>query len=844
MAICQIYKNFMEENPMTKQGKKLTIAILSAIMALALIFMGLFGYSQPTAYASGAGSTPSTTYKVTQTGTISTDKWGGIALMSTSKTAIKNGDTFYIGYTVDAGTHTLSSSVLEGVLVTSNLTNRIHVDLTTGEGRGIHKGMFYSAEKDMLQAGASYLITITITEDATTAGKMSVGSSVSKTTSSGTTSYGMWEGRGSITEAGSKEYSVGLWLGMAGFTCENLAISNFYIMDANGNDLGVQNVVESGNTVDLSIQPEKCGVTFNKADGTALADLTQVVELNSQITLPQGVSNGFVCWKDASGKMYKAGDKFTVTSASTLTEVCTVVAQKQYAVVQNGDVITNKWGGFNLMNATKNTFTVGETAYMGYTVEDVVVDFTSVSSSKHGLIFTNNASTRTHTDLTIGNWYSAEAPDGKFGIQSYTTYSQNNNLLEKGATYRISIKLVEKGSAYAVETQIIKINDVGVTTINLTDYTRYFNTINKDAGLDYFFGIFLPITGETSLEYENIALTNVFIADETGADLGVTARSDVNESINLAIGEQAETINVTYKKANGEVINEYSGEKQFGAFIAENGVSNGFVCWKAGNLTYKAGDTVLSLTDIELQEVCADIALTDGASIRIGDPTGLRFRSVMEKSVCDALIATFGAENVVSGTLILPTDYLKSDVEFTIEGLNAKSVKYKNIVNDGANSVITVGNVEYYAYYASLVNILAQNLTREFSARAYLTIKLNATESITVYSDYNAEKNSRSVYEVACNMYADEDELNEINTPVLEGFINAVININGDANGYTETRPESYEESPYIITNEGNVITITAKDGFDIETVKLISINGANYVGFTADGGKIVITIA
>ena len=92
--------------------------------------------------------------------------------------------------------------------------------------------------------------------------------------------------------------------------------------------------------------------------------------------------------------------------------------------------------------------------------------------------------------------------------------------------------------------------------------------------------------------------------------------------------------------------------------------------------------------------------------------------------------------------------------------------------------------------------------------------------------------------------YADEDELNEINTPVLEGFINAVINLNGDANGYTETRPESYEESPYTITNEGNVITITAKDGFDIETVKLISINGANYVGFTADGGKIVITIA
>lgn len=829
---------------MIKKNRNIIITILSVIMMASFVFMGAFMYAKTTVWAAGV-PTPTTTYSITQTGTISADKWGGIALLSTSKTKIKNGDTYYIGYKVDSATTTMTSSVLQGVLLTSYSGSRVHVDLTTAGGAGIHRGTFYSEEKNFLEPGASYVIAITLTESTETAGTMSVSATVEKTTESGLTSYGMWEQRGSITGAGAKEYSVGLWLSMAAYTCENLAISNFYIMDANGNDLGVKNVVESGNTINLSISAEKVGATFKKADGTQLGQLTQVVELGTQITLPAGVSDGFICWKDADGNMYKAGDKVNVNAAISFTEVCTVVANKTYAVIQNGDVITNNVGGFNLMSKTKKTFEVGETVYMGYTVKDVSVDFSSVSSPTHGIIFTNNDSSRTHTDLTIASWYNAETqPSAKAGIRPNVAYSAANNLIEKGATYRIAITLVQATDGYAIERQIIKINDQGITTINLTDYTRWFTSIEEAAGLDYYFGIILNLSGATQLPYYNIAMTDVFMADDTGADLGVVARSDVGETITLNIAEQPKTINVTYKDVNGEVISDYSGEKPFEPFVVQEGVSDGFVCWKAGDLTYKPGDTILTLTDIELKEVCVDIALTDGASIRLSDPTGLRFRALMEKDVQDALLATFGEENIVSGILILPTDYLVSGVEFTIDGLNAKSIKYKNIVNDGANSIIEVKGVEYYAYYASLVNILAQNLTREFSARAYITIKLNDTESITIYSDYNIENNSRSVYDVACTMYQTAGVLNEVNTPILQGFINAVITVTGDTDGFTISLPSNYTESPYNVSNDGNKVIFTAKDGFDISKVKLININGNNYVGFTAIEGQIIITLA
>lgn len=829
---------------MTKQKRKITIAILSAIMAMSVIFVGAIMQTKSTAYATDA-VTPSATYKIEQTGDISVDKWGGIALMSTNKTAIKDGDTFYIGYTVDSGTHTMPSSVLQGVLVTSNLSNRVHVDLTTAGGKGIHRGTFFSESgKDFLKAGSSYLITINVAEDETTAGKMLITSTVTITTSTGSSSYGMWEQRGTITEASSKEYSIGMWLSMAPYTCEGLVLSNFYIIDANGNDLGAKSVVESGNTINLSVKAEKCSATFKKADGTVLDEFKQIAQVGAKITLPQSVSDGFVCWKDSEGRMYNAGAEVALNETLGFTEVCSVVANKTYAVSQSGDVVITKFGGFNLMNANKNTFSVGETVYMGYTVEDVLVDFTSVTSPTHGLIFTNYAGSRTHTDLTIANWYSADAPDGKAGVQPYSAYSHNTNLLEKGATYRISFTLVEKGSAYAIETQVIKINKDGVTSIKLTDWRRYFNTINKDAGLDYYFGIFLTISGETPLVYENIALTNVFIADETGADLGVTARSDVNESMNLAIGEQSETINVTYKDVNGEVIAEYSGEKDFGMITVEDGVSENFVCWKVGNATYKPGDTILSLTDIELQEVCVDIAMIDGANIRMSNPTGLRFSTLMDKGVYDALINAFGAENVVTGTLILPTDYLTAGVEFTIDALTAKSIKHKNVINDGANSIEIVSGVEYYVYHASLVNILAQNLTRDFSARAYVQVKLSDSESVIVYSDYSVENNSRSVYEVACGKYEMKEFLDEINTPILESFINAVVTVTGDENGYTITIPSDYEESPYNVSNDANVITITAKENYDITAVKAVRVNGVNYVDFSVKDGKIVITVA
>lgn len=159
------------------------------------------------------------------------------------------------------------------------------------------------------------------------------------------------------------------------------------------------------------------------------------------------------------------------------------------------------------------------------------------------------------------------------------------------------------------------------------------------------------------------------------------------------------------------------------------------------------------VTDITLKTLL-------GASVRLNDPTGLRFDTEIKKSTLDALLK---ADNVTVkiGTLIAPTKYVKAVGTFTADALDT----YKNEQGFAFDPYINVPfdtNVyEFlkktdtaYTFSGAVANLFESNYNLAYSAVGYLTITVGDL-SVTFYSDYIEQDHSRTIASVAREAYND-----------------------------------------------------------------------------------------
>ena len=144
----------------------------------------------------------------------------------------------------------------------------------------------------------------------------------------------------------------------------------------------------------------------------------------------------------------------------------------------------------------------------------------------------------------------------------------------------------------------------------------------------------------------------------------------------------------------------------------------------------------------------------NGAAIRTAtDSSGLRFRSLITKEAIDAADALKkNGTSVKYGTLIVPTDYLEATGGiFTRSALKAAKKSFSDI--PAVNGIETQSNGDVIIS-AAIVNMYEENFERAFSAVAYISYETE-NGTVTVYSSYNKEKNSRSAAEVAIAALAD-----------------------------------------------------------------------------------------
>ena len=144
----------------------------------------------------------------------------------------------------------------------------------------------------------------------------------------------------------------------------------------------------------------------------------------------------------------------------------------------------------------------------------------------------------------------------------------------------------------------------------------------------------------------------------------------------------------------------------------------------------------------------------NGASVRIAGRSGIRFQTVFDAEQYAWLKE--GGFIQSFGTLIAYTDTLTSvGKDFTIENY-ASEESFAQVKNTKGVFEYTDGSKTYKAYTVGLVDIA--DYTKSYSARGYLVVTYSNGVTKTIYTDYNATDNSRSIADVAYRLKTTDTE--------------------------------------------------------------------------------------
>ena len=156
-----------------------------------------------------------------------------------------------------------------------------------------------------------------------------------------------------------------------------------------------------------------------------------------------------------------------------------------------------------------------------------------------------------------------------------------------------------------------------------------------------------------------------------------------------------------------------------------------------GNEKYNDVRKVIVIDYVE-PDFNVDINTLEGASIRLNNPTGIRFYSTLDTEKIEELFA-HGA-TVEAGTLIGPADM--NDEPMTLETDESKVV---NVVFDLKNKDgYFTDNSGFEGIVGSIVNVYSYNTARDFMARGYVKVTYKGVTTIS-YSDTVSTRSLRTV---------------------------------------------------------------------------------------------------
>ncbi len=188
-----------------------------------------------------------------------------------------------------------------------------------------------------------------------------------------------------------------------------------------------------------------------------------------------------------------------------------------------------------------------------------------------------------------------------------------------------------------------------------------------------------------------------------------------------------------------------------------------FIGYKIDGELYPAGYSVDTLSDKTVVAVFARFTTFNGASVRVSEPSGIRFTNYLDKNVYN----TIGSANISLGTILAHAEDITVGSVYNLSLLTLDNLEAYNIKN--LPCTVTGGDDNYLAYNGAIVGI--QDSTVNFAARGYMTVSYADGSSSTFYAGVN--DNVRSLKSVA------EKVLSDVCSVENDGYNNKT------ANGYS-----------------------------------------------------------
>ena len=278
------------------------------------------------------------------------------------------------------------------------------------------------------------------------------------------------------------------------------------------------------------------------------------------------------------------------------------------------------------------------------------------------------------------------------------------------------------------------------------------------------------------------------------------------------------TIYITYVVDGVESQQETTKDTKITLSGSPSSTNSGtFIGWIYNGGLYKAGAEFTISSNVTFTAAYINFAMLNGASIRTQEPAGIRFITEINKDEYNAL-KELGA--IQMGTLIIPTDTLGNktlDLN-TVDVMNLTSNGFLTATGRGILGTTAKDDCEYFS--GAIVNLDKGNYTRYFSARSYITITYADDSATTLYSDYSAENNSRSLYDLSNTFVA-------TNTGV-QTFIDSVADIT-IGEGFSMTKAN--DKATYTLSNvsvEANEETTAPEEAFDYKGTITVNANIAS----------------
>ena len=539
------------------------------------------------------------------------------------------------------------------------------------------------------------------------------------------------------------------------------------------------------------------------------------------------------CYVDSSdnlieGGMWASADigSFTVAKQSGLLDGVEALVESADKYVVQGSVK----GNFMLVGGDGNNVAPLQTnMYFSYKVLQIekCAHYGSGSWLEEGV---------TVSGINSGDWIYTHG-------KTYYNASGTGALLQAGCTYYVEIVKTanDDGSTSSANendfTAKIYMKDANGNVSVVWDTDRYNSNYDaydsKDCTMENapYFGLYIYA------DIEGLVLSDVCAVYEKSDSSIVQGSISVGGSgADLTVMEKPESVTVNVVAKDDSVIS--TQDYDFGDnYVFPESNAEHFLGWNVGQALYNENDEITLYNDITVTETTFEFRAMVGASIRVVDPSGIRFGTMVNKADWDKL-ADLGIE-ITTGTLITPTDYLADENVFNGESSLKPSARLKDIKNDGFATTVNEDGVDYYVYYGSLVNLQNHNYSRAFSGIGYATLTVAGVET-TIYGGYTKANQSRSIYQVAKAALADDelDPNGSLKTKAKE-FVDSVVmaTIEGaavvmDADGSVA----------YDVTVVGTTVTITAKAGGNLSNIKSIVLNGSVYTEFVVENDAITLT--